>query len=123
MAWTKTHTKEVNELLKLSFDDLLDRKQEIDIEIRSRQGEEVEKLRGRVQALSDALHISNLEFLGVKAIPTPGGKKERKKKEFKAYVNPDNPEETYRGAGKRPKWLQDKLDAGAQISDFLLPSK
>ena len=34
------------------------------------------------------------------------------------YRNPDNPEETYGGKGKRPKWLQAKLDAGHSLEEF-----
>ena len=36
------------------------------------------------------------------------------------YRNPDNPSETYGGRGKRPKWLADKLAAGAKLDDFLI---
>jgi len=34
------------------------------------------------------------------------------------YRNPDNPDETYSGRGRKPAWLQDKLDAGADVEDF-----
>jgi H-NS histone family protein len=34
------------------------------------------------------------------------------------YANPNNPEEIYRGKGKRPKWLQEKLGAGASLEEF-----
>ena len=34
------------------------------------------------------------------------------------YRNPDNPEEVYKGKGKRPAWLQQRLEAGARLEDF-----
>ena len=34
------------------------------------------------------------------------------------YRNPDNPQETYGGRGKKPSWLQAKLDEGADLEDF-----
>jgi hypothetical protein len=36
------------------------------------------------------------------------------------YANPDNPSETWTGRGKQPAWLQAKIAAGANISDFLI---
>lgn len=34
------------------------------------------------------------------------------------YANPNNPEEIYRGKGKRPQWLQERLDAGQTMDEF-----
>ena len=36
------------------------------------------------------------------------------------YRNPDNPEETWSGRGMKAGWLQEKLDAGARLEDFLV---
>jgi len=35
-----------------------------------------------------------------------------------SYVNPDNPAETYSGRGRKPAWLQAKLDEGRDIEEF-----
>ena len=117
MAWIKPHVKEVDDLPKMSFDELLDKKQAIDLEIQSRQGSEVEKLKARVHALSVALRISSLEFLGIKSVGVTA-KKERKKRQGKQYANPDDPTQTWAGLGKRPPWLTERLEAGAQLEDF-----
>jgi len=42
----------------------------------------------------------------------------RAKKPRQTYRNPDNPEETYGGKGKRPAWLIAKLEAGHGIAEF-----
>lgn len=36
------------------------------------------------------------------------------------YQNPDNPNETWTGRGKQPRWLADKIKAGAKPEDFLI---
>lgn len=35
-----------------------------------------------------------------------------------AYVNPNNPEQTWAGKGRRPKWLNDLVKQGADIETF-----
>lgn len=34
------------------------------------------------------------------------------------YRNPDNPEQSWSGKGKRPNWLTEKINAGADKEDF-----
>src|SRR5689334_2697909 len=36
------------------------------------------------------------------------------------YRNPDNPSETWAGRGRKPKWVQDRLDQGASLDDLLI---
>lgn len=50
---------------------------------------------------------------------------DKKKKGSKAlgrikYRNPANPEQTWTGRGKRPRWLQQALDQGADLEDFAI---
>jgi len=35
-----------------------------------------------------------------------------------AYQNPDNPNETWAGRGKRPNWILEKLEQGIQLQDL-----
>lgn len=37
------------------------------------------------------------------------------------YRDPVNPKNQWTGRGMKPKWLQEKIDAGASADDFLLP--
>jgi DNA-binding protein H-NS len=34
------------------------------------------------------------------------------------YRNKDNPEETWTGRGRQPKWLSARLAKGAKLADF-----
>jgi len=34
------------------------------------------------------------------------------------FRNPDNPSETWSGRGRKPKWVEEKLTAGSQLSDL-----
>lgn len=36
------------------------------------------------------------------------------------YQNPDNTAETWTGRGKQPRWLAEKIKAGAKPEDFLI---
>lgn len=36
------------------------------------------------------------------------------------YRNPENPLQTWRGTGCPPRWLQDKLNEGAELENFLV---
>ena len=36
------------------------------------------------------------------------------------YRNPDDPDQTWTGRGKRPNWLQKRLEQGANLSDFAI---
>jgi DNA-binding protein H-NS len=37
------------------------------------------------------------------------------------YRNPDDPDETWAGRGKRPRWLAEHLRSGKKIEDFKIP--
>jgi DNA-binding protein H-NS len=36
------------------------------------------------------------------------------------YHNPDNPQETWAGRGRKPKWVEDKLAQGVSLDDLLI---
>lgn len=67
-------------------------------------------------------------FGGGGAAPAAGGeRKARVAKPRKSlgkvapkYRNPENHQETWTGRGKPKSWLQAKLDAGANLEDFLI---
>ena len=37
------------------------------------------------------------------------------------YRDPEDPGNTWAGRGKRPRWLEAKLEAGARLEDFRIP--
>ncbi|MGO4916930.1 H-NS histone family protein [Pseudogemmobacter sp. W21_MBD1_M6] len=48
------------------------------------------------------------------------GGKPRRTKVAPKYRNPQNPDETWTGRGRRPKWFEAALANGANIDDFLI---
>src|SRR3954452_21069972 len=36
------------------------------------------------------------------------------------YHNPDNPEQTWAGRGRKPKWVEEKLENGSSLDDLLI---
>jgi len=36
------------------------------------------------------------------------------------YLNPDDPSETWTGRGRKPRWLNAKLQEGAKLEKFLI---
>ena len=39
------------------------------------------------------------------------------------YQNPDNPEETWAGRGRPPKWVQAALEQGQNLDDLAIPAE
>ena len=78
-------------------------------------------------AKNEGYTISELFGTGGSVAPTtraPRGtaKKARKSlgKVAPKYRNPDNPEETWTGRGKQPRWLAAKTSEGRSVDDFLI---
>jgi DNA-binding protein H-NS len=47
------------------------------------------------------------------------GKRTRKPAKPK-YANPDDPEQTWSGRGRRPRWVQDALESGKKLEDLAI---
>jgi DNA-binding protein H-NS len=84
-------------------------------------------VRKKVAALLKAEGYTVAELFGSGGGSSGGAAKPRAAKPRKAlgkvapkYRNPDNPSETWTGRGKPKAWLQAKLDAGANLDDFLI---
>lgn len=100
---------------KLGFDELLALKQKVDREIAARQDTEVEVLKSKVVAVADALGMAPAELLGIKAEPA----ERRTKRQVRIkYRDPDQPNNTWSGKGRVPKWLQEKLEQGATKDQY-----
>ncbi len=105
------------ELMNLSFDRLLEAKKFLDAEVAKRSVEEIDATKSKLSAMASSLGVSLGSLFGISS-EAKKEKKKRKQRETKTYVNPDNPQETYRGFGKRPAWLQARLDAGEEMETF-----
>ena len=99
------------------FDELLNRKRSLDLEISSRQDQEIDALKAKVNTVADALSISVAELFGIKT-GKPEQRKKRKTMTIVKYRDPAQPENTWSGNGKTPKWLLEKIDKGARMEEF-----
>lgn len=82
---------------------------------------EIAKAKGKIDAIlsSAGLTIDDV-------FPRRGpASKARKRAGDRApkYRNPNNPEQTWSGMGKRPRWLADALASGAKLDAFAIGAK
>ncbi|UPG86973.1 H-NS histone family protein [Luteibacter aegosomatis] len=87
----------------------------------ARQGElskeRIGKVREKIQAILKAEGVSIDEVF-----PSRGGAKSKRTGAVVAakYRDPSNPENTWSGRGKRPRWFNDALKAGKKEKDLLI---
>jgi DNA-binding protein H-NS len=89
-------------------------KQEVAIKEQNR----VQQVRRQIEQLADDMGMTVEELMRYdgRKKPKAGAKPAGKIK----FQNPANPNQTWTGRGKRPRWLQDALDEGANLADFAL---
>jgi DNA-binding protein H-NS len=119
-------TKEVAKLIeKMSFDDLITVKNQVDSMLRGKQSEKRKLLLDEFKAKARESGLSLDEVVTASRGRGPAKKDSslgRPKKQYKAkYQNPTNAAETWTGLGKHPRWLRDKLAAGEKLEKFKLP--
>ncbi len=61
---------------------------------------------------------AGLELKDIFDLKTPRKTRKARNDPGHIYQNPDNAEEFWGGRGARPKWLAEKLAAGAVLNDF-----
>lgn len=98
--------EELNELVEKA-------KKEVAIKEQSR----VQEVRSQMERLASDLNMSVDEVMRFDVKKKKTGSKPAGKIKFR---NPDNPEQTWTGRGKRPRWLQEALDQGANLEDFAI---
>ncbi len=108
--------KRKTEAQALAFDELLDRKRQLDLEIAARQDTEVETLRSKVATVADALGVTVAELFGIRG--EPAERRPKKRRETVKYRDPENADNTWTGKGRPPRWMQEKLDQGATKEQF-----
>ena len=83
----------------------------------SKKDQAIEDAYDQIVAIADGLGFSIEELLEL-------GEQKRKKTTRKAveprYRNKNNPEDTWTGRGKQPRWLVAELEKGAKLEDFLI---
>ena len=105
------------DISELSVEELKRLQAEAEALIVSKKDQAIEDAYDQIVAIADGLGFSIEELLEL-------GEQKRKKTTRKAieprYRNKNNPEETWTGRGKQPRWLVAELEKGAKLEDFLI---
>ena len=105
------------DISKLSVEELKRLQVEAEALIVSKKDQAIEDAYDQIVAIADGLGFSIEELLEL-------GEQKRKKTSRKAveprYRNKNNPEDTWTGRGKQPRWLVAELEKGAKLEDFLI---
>src|SRR5262245_9911939 len=101
-----------SQLEGMSLKQLHDLKNRLEKSIRSRLDSERSEMRERFKREAEEAGFSLADIVG----GARGGK--GRSSASAKYADPDNPTMTWSGRGRMPKWLTEKIKAGADRSDF-----
>jgi len=99
-----------SQLEKMSLKELKALKNKIEKTIRAKHDRERAELRNRMKQMAENAGFSLAELFG--------GKGGRRGPVTAKYAHPDDPSLTWSGRGRMPKWLSEKVKAGANPQDF-----
>ncbi|TCO72332.1 H-NS family nucleoid-associated regulatory protein [Rhodovulum euryhalinum] len=100
------------DLEKLSLAELKQLRKDVDVAIASFKDREKAKARAALEEKAKEFGFSLDEIVGKKT--------RRSAKSVAKFRNPENPSDTWSGRGRRPKWLEEALNKGASLDDFLI---
>lgn len=103
------------DLQALSYKELRDLHVRIADEIEARKQAEKSDVQKKVREL-----VANAGFDIEEIVGAPNGKSLKGRKIPPKYRNPKNPEETWTGRGRQPKWLVQELARGRSLKSFLI---
>ncbi len=98
----------------MSYIELRDLHDQIRVAIDDRKRSERLELRKRIEALAQDSGFDVDEIVGASRGSRKGIKVAPK------YRNPKNPEETWTGRGRQPRWLAAEIGKGRKIESFLI---
>ncbi len=97
----------------LSFLELVQLQEDIASLIKKTEKAEKANLRKQMEALAKKSGFTFDEII-------TGSKASKKTKVKPKYANPSDPEQTWTGRGRKPKWVEAALLAGTDINDLLI---
>lgn len=74
----------------------------------------------RKEVMAEMKHLAASIGVTINIIENDKNAKPTKPAVAPKYRNPDNDGETWTGRGLRPRWLQERMDNGAKLEDFLI---
>ena len=109
ISWADLSEEQLNQLISRAGDELEN--------IKKRKFEEVKT---QIKELSESVGMTPEEMVMEMQRGRRTGRAGSAAKAPKtiAYQNPDNPNETWGGRGKRPNWILEKLEQGIQLQDL-----
>ena len=99
---------------KLTVKELKELRLKVDYAISTRHNDERNALREQFRALAEQAGFTLTEVVG------GGGRGSKGRSASAKFANPVDPEETWSGRGRQPRWLSAKLRSGASLDDFRL---
>lgn len=103
------------DLQKMSYLDLVELKGNIDRAIEAKKIVEKTNIKKKVRELIEGAGFDLGDIVGNGTSKSLKGRKIAPK-----YRNPKNPEETWTGRGRQPKWLTAELGRGRALKSFLI---
>lgn len=108
--------QDMNDLSVAELRDLQVKAEEL---IASKQDQELQQAYQDIMAIAEKVNLTIEQILELGANKSKSKKIIRKTVEAR-YRNPNNAADTWTGRGKKPRWLAAKLEAGANIEDFMI---
>jgi DNA-binding protein H-NS len=84
-------------------------------EIALKERNQVQEIYDRILELANSVGMSMEDLLGFEDDPKNKGLNGTENVKFR---NPNNPDQTWVGRGKRPQWLRQALEQGAKLEEF-----
>jgi DNA-binding protein H-NS len=106
------------DLSKYNLGELKQLQVDIEKEIKGRQQDEVKKAREQILSIAQTLGVSVEDLLADSKKKAKAGASETKEKVRAQYRNPNDPEQTWTGRGRQPKWVVEALAQGKKMEDF-----
>ncbi|MGR3714949.1 MAG: H-NS histone family protein [Shimia sp.] len=97
------------DLTKKSYDELVELKAEIDIELKMR---EAERRKDALKAVEDAAEKFGFSLADLAAASGLGKRRGSLNKGVPKYADPSDKTRTWTGKGRKPKWFDEALAAG-----------
>lgn len=99
---------------KLSYDELIDLKNRVEMALENKKSGSVEELRSQFGELAASAGLSLEDVMGR---ATSGRGSKRRKVPVK-YINSKDRSQTWTGRGRTPRWLADAMKKGAKRESF-----
>lgn len=108
---TVSEDETLMDFTEFDYDELFVLQEQLADHIEARKDQQLDEVRSKIEALAAANHMS------IEELQTLMG---QKKKKPPKYHNPDNTKQIWVGNGRKPKWLQEFLDDGRNLEEFLI---